>query len=424
MIVNMAMMNKQISLNTRFNSPFISLRNPNFRIYSICMCISMIGTWMQNIAQPWLAYTITNSPFLLSLVSAMQSLPMLLFSLFAGVIIDHYPKKKILLFTQTASALITLTLAILVWTQRIEFWHILVLSTLLGTVNSLDIPARQSFVSELVDKKDLMNAVALNSTIFNTARIIGPALAGLAMGYLGIAFCFLLNSISFTVVIICLLFIKPQHAALIQKSTNKVSSDIKNGLAYIFQTKILFNTLIATAIVTTFAMNFSVLIPVFTSKILNQQETGFGFLMSFMGIGSLTGALVIAMTSKSGPNRFIYNVLPYFTAIFLFLTAFARQYMLTGVILAFTGFTIVAFTSTTNSIMQIYADDVYRGRVMSLYNLVFSSTAMIGNLFTGYIANNFGAHIGFAACGALMTVLLIAASLIRHLNNREPAGQF
>jgi MFS family permease len=413
MMTNMDKLQSQIRQKSRLNGSFIALRHQNFRVYLISMSISLIGTWMQNIAQPWLAYTLTRSPLLLSLVSVMQNVPMLVFSLFAGVIIDHYPRKRILLFTQTASALITLMLALLVWSGRIQYWHILVLATALGTVNSLDIPARQSFAIELVGKEDLMNAVALNSTVFNTARIVGPALAGLAMGYLGIAFCFFLNSISFSAVIICLLFIKPQHVTVIQKTTNKITSDIKNGIVYIFQSKTLLDTLVSTAIVTTFAMNFSVLIPVFTSKILNQQETGFGFLMSFMGIGSLTGALLVTMKSRTGPNRFVYNVMPIATAVLLFVTSFSHQYLLTAVILAFTGFSIVSFTSTTNSIMQINTDNEFRGRVMSIYNLVFCGTMLMGNLFTGYIADHYGADVGFAACGVLMALLLILAALFK-----------
>lgn len=399
--------------NRQLHNPFVALRHPGFRLYIFGMSISMIGSWMQNIAQPWLAYTITGSPFLLSLVTAMQMLPMLLFSLFAGVIIDHYPKKKILLITQAASALITLTLAILVWTDRVEFWHILLLSALLGTVNTVDIPARASFVVDLVDQEDVMNAVALNSTIFNSARIVGPALAGLAMGYLGVAFCFFLNSISFTVVIFCLLFIKPKKVSVIQKRTSRISAEIMDGLKYIFQSKTLSNTLVSTAIVTTFAMNFSVLIPVFANKVLNQQETGFGFLMSFMGVGALAGALLIAMTSRAGPSRFIMNAMPIASSALLLLTAFSRQYLLTGLILALTGFSVVSFTSTTNSIMQLNADQEYRGRVMSLYNLIFNTTALVGSLLSGFIADQYGPEYGFAACGILMALLLVVVTVVR-----------
>ena len=405
-------MNMQTDITSKrsaLHNPFISLRHPQFRLYIFGMAVSMIGTWMQNIAQPWLAFTITQSPFLLSLVTAAQLLPVLLLSLFAGVIIDYYPKKSILIMTQIASAIITAILAVLVWTGRVQFWHILLLSTLLGAVNSVDIPARAAFVNDLVEREDLMNAVALNSTIFNTARIVGPALAGIVMGLFGAAFCFLLNSISFTAVIICLLFIKPKNHSAIHKSDSKIMADIKDGLSYLFRSRTLSGTLAITAIVVTFTMNFSVLIPVFATRILNQQETGFGFLMSFMGVGTLVGALLIAMTSHNGPSRFVINLMPILASCLLVLTAFSRQYFLTGMLLALTGLCIVAFTSTTNSVMQINADNEYRGRVMSIYNLVFNGAAMVGNLLSGYISDHYGPDYGFAACGILMAMLLGAA---------------
>jgi len=173
------------------------------------MCISTTGTWMQNIAQPWLAFQLTNSPFLLSVIGAFQFTPVLLFSLFAGVLIDKLPKKNILIFTQSASLVITLILAILVLTGKIQYWHILVTATALGFVNTLDMPSRQTFVIELVGKEDRMNAIALNSTVFNLSRIVGPAIAGIVMGYFGAAACFFANSFSFGAVVISLFFIKP-----------------------------------------------------------------------------------------------------------------------------------------------------------------------------------------------------------------------
>lgn len=254
---------------------------------------------MQNIAQPWLAYTLTKSPLLLSLIGTLQFTPVLLFSLFAGVIIDKFPKKKILLLTQSASMLITLILALLVWKGCVQYWHILVMAVALGVVNTLDMPARQSFVIELVGKDDLMNAIALNSSVFNIARIVGPALAGLVMGYAGIAFCFFANSISFTAVAVSLLFIKPLTIHNKLKTGEKILVDIKNGLQYIYKNSILLDTLLVTAIVGTFVPNFSVLVPVFAKVILKQQEVGFGFLMSFMGVGSFIGAMFIATMSRS-----------------------------------------------------------------------------------------------------------------------------
>ena len=233
-------MNVTNEVKNKFNNPFIALKHNNFRYYWIGMCVSLIGTWMQNIAQPWLAYTLTNSPFLLSLIGIVQFTPMLIFALFAGVFVDKFSKKKILLFTQSASLVITLILAILVWTGKIEYWHILIMSTFLGIVNTVDMPARQSMVIELVGREDLMNAIALNSMVFNLARIIGPALAGIVMGYAGVAVCFFANAISFGAVVISLFFIKLHPVETKQKAEeNNLLGEIKDGLRYIYHKKVL-----------------------------------------------------------------------------------------------------------------------------------------------------------------------------------------
>lgn len=405
-----------------YNNPFSALRHKNFRYYWIGMCISLIGTWMQNIAQPWLAYTLTDSPFLLSLIGTLQFTPMLLFSLFAGVIIDKFPKKKILLITQSASMLITLILALLTWSGRVQYWHILVLATALGFVNTLDMPTRQAFVIELVGRDDLMNAIALNSSIFNLARIVGPAVAGIIMGYVGIAACFFINSISFAAVLIGLTFTKPIEMNKVIKKESKVLADIKDGLKYIRNQDILFETILIVAIIGTFAINFSVLVPVFAKKVLGQQETGFGFLMSLMGVGSLCGAMFIAAVGKSASKKFfkfIINVMPLIIAILLIFTGYTYNFVLTGLCLALTGFCFVSFSSTANSTMQLNSRDEYRGRTMSVYSLVFAGSTPIGNLYAGSIAERFGPNAGFIACGAIIILLLIPLSVYK-VKNKFP----
>lgn len=404
-----------------FNNPFTALRHSNFRYYWIGMCISLIGTWMQNVAQPWLAYTLTKSPFLLSLIGTLQFTPALLFSLFAGVVIDKFPKKRILLFTQSASLVVTLILALLVWSGNIKYWHILILSTVLGLVNTVDMPARQAFVIELVGKEDLMNAIALNSSVFNIARVIGPAAAGIVMGYLGIAFSFFANSISFAAVLISLIFVKPVNSGVLLKKSGRVFEDIKDGLVYIYRNHVLLNAILVMAIIGTFAMNFSVLVPVFAQEVLKLQETGFGFLMSFMGVGSFIGAMLLATRSRSGPKKFIMYVFPLFTAVFLILTGLMNTFVLTGLLLAATGFCFVSFSSNANSTMQLNTKDEYRGRVMSVYSLVFSGSTPLGNLYAGVITDNFGARVGFAACGIII-ILLLAPLYIHMIRKRASAG--
>lgn len=413
---------------TKFSNPFTALKHKNFRYYWIGMCVSTTGTWMQNIAQPWLAYKLTNSPFLLSLITALQFMPVLLFSLFAGVIIDKIPKKKILIFTQSASLLITLVLAILVLSGHIKYWHILVAATALGFVNTLDMPARQSFVVELVGKEDLMNGIALNSMMFNLSRIIGPAIAGIVMGYAGIATCFFANSLSFGAVLISLFFIKP----MIMKKALKAEKDEKNeniflnileGLKYILRHDILFATLLVMAVVGTFAPNFSVLVPVFSTRILHQNEAGFGFLMSFMGVGSFIGAMLIATLSKSGPKKFILYIVPVIVGAFLIIVGYTNIYFLTAVTLALTGFFFVMFSSSANSAMQLNSSNEYLGRVMSVYSLVFAGSTPLGSLYAGAITDRFNARIGFAACGAIIILLMIPIYVYLVKRNRTVARQ-
>lgn len=406
----------------RFNNPLLALKHRNFRYYWIGMCISVIGTWMQNVAQPWLAYDLTKSPFLLSLVGTLQFVPALLFSLFAGVVIDKFRKRNILLFTQSASLIITLILGLLVLSGNVKYWHILVLSFALGLVNTLDIPTRHSFIIELVGKEDLMNAVALNSTIFNVARVVGPAIAGIIMGYFGIASCFLVNAVSFSAVVISLLFINPKESVRRPSTQVNIFRDIYDGLKFIYQNKVLVNAIIIMLIVGIFAINFNVSLPVFAKEILKQKETGFGFLMSFMGLGSLLGAILIATTSKSGPNKFVIYFFPLINGVFLVLSGLTNKYILTGLCLAIAGFCFVSFNSTANSLMQLSSNDEYRGRVTSVYTLVFAGSTPIGNFFTGMCTEKFGPRMGLIACGVMIIILLIVMYIYNYFTGAKPSS--
>ncbi|MEN6327399.1 MAG: MFS transporter [Syntrophomonas sp.] len=416
-------MNIRNASGRRFNNPFVALTHRNFRLYWLGMCVSLIGTWMQNMAQPWLAYTLTKSPFLLSLVGTFQFMPVLLFSLFAGVIIDKYPKKRIIIFTQSVSLLITFTLGMLVLLGRVQYWHILLLALALGMVNTLDMPARQSFVIELAGKEDLMNAVALNSSIFNIARVVGPALAGLVMGYFGIAWCFFINSISFAAVLLSLIFVKPRAMQSKFISQGKILSDIKAGLKYIYRTPVLLTVILLITIVGTFGMNFNVLVPVFAKVVLKQGEMGFGILMSCMGMGSFAGAMLVAAMSKSGPKRFTLVVFPLFIGIFLILTGLTNTYLISAISLAITGFFFVYFSSMANSTLQLNTKDELRGRVMSVYSLVFAGSTPIGNLYAGIFTEHFGPQVGFAACGTIIILLLVPLYLRWYLRSKDKMGE-
>ena len=390
------------------NNPFLSLKHENYRYYFFGMCVSTIGTWMQNTAQPWLAYSLTKSALLLSVVSALQFLPALLFSLFAGVLIDRLPKKRMLIITQSLSLVITFALWLLVHSGGIQYWHLLVTSSLLGLVNTLDMPLRQSFVVEMVGHDDLMNAIALNSLTFNVARMIGPSIAGIIMGAFGVSSCFLINSLSFLAVLISLFFIHPIACETVQeKDEQGVFACIGEGLKYIFHNETLFTTMLFMTVVSIFALNYGVTIPVFATQVLGLAETGYGFLMSALGAGALTGALIVAALSRSGPRRFILFFLPALTGLILILIGNTNSFLTTGLSLAVGGFLFVTYLSTANSNLQIHTVDRYRGRVMSVYSLIVAGSTPIGNLFVGAMDNWFGARMGFIASGIAVMVFIV-----------------
>lgn len=393
------------------HNPFIALKHRNYRIYATGLLVSMIGTWMQSIALPWLAYDLTGSPFLLSLVGALQFLPVLLFSLPAGVLLDRLPLKKMLLWAQGASFLITLLLALLAFSGHLRYWHLLLFATLQGLVNTLDMPGRQTFTVELVGRSDLMNAIALNSTIFNLSRVLGPALAGVILAWVGAAQCFLYNALSYAVLMLALVFVKPLGVIPGKKQRGNFQSalrDIRDGLNYIKRDRVLVEAMVLIGIVGTFVPNFSVSIPVFTRTILQAGEAGFGYLMALLGVGSLAGAFFVASISKNGPSRVILRSFPPVISILLVLSGLASTFWLAALLLALTGFFFVTFTSTLNSTLQLQSEEAYRGRVMSVYSLIFGGSTPVGNLYTGLAIESLGARWGLIACGAIMIPLLLA----------------
>jgi len=402
-----------------FNNPFVPLRHRNFRYYWLGMCVSLIGNWMQSVAQPWLAYSLTNSALLLGLVGAMQYMPALFLSLFAGVAVDRWPTKRLIYLTQAASGLIVISLALLVYSGQVRYWHILVLAGLLGLVNTLDMPARQAFVIQLVGKDDLMNAIALNSVAFNTARVIGPAIAGMLMAYYGVAICFLINGISFAAVLVSLFFVVPLPIQIATGARERVWEEIKAGLNYVHSHRSILETIVLVAIMGIFALNNNVLLPVFNQEVLHQGERSLGFLFSFSGAGSLLGALTIASLSRTGPRRGVLNLVPVLIGILLVMNSFTTSFWMTGLYLAATGFFFNLFSSTANTSVQISIPDHMRGRVMSLYTLVFVGTTPLGNLYAGWSDEFWGPQWGFAACGSMVLVLMGLFYLLQAIERRR-----
>lgn len=413
-------MNLNRSLKNFFKDNFHALTHKNFRYYWTGQCVSLIGTWMQNIGQSWLVLSLTGSPFLLGLVGTIQFLPVTIFSLFAGVIIDKFPKKKILLATQAISMLLAFALSALVFTKTVKYQYIIVLAFILGCTNTIDMPTRQSFTIEVVGKEDLMNAIALNSATFNLARIIGPAVGALLMAYLGAGWCFLLNGLSFIAVIYGLLQIEAKPYVRKKEKETSVIKEIVDGLKYIKSNSTLMQSILLITIMGIFAFNYNVLIPVFTKNVLLMQEKTYGFLMSALGVGSLIGALGASLRSKRGPKMTAMIISTIAVSILLALTGATRYYYVTALSLAITGIFNIMFSTTANSTLQINSKDEYRGRVMSVYSLVFAGSTPLGNIFAGYTSGKFGASTAFLLSGGIsLALVIVVIALFRNKRVEE-----
>lgn len=361
---------------------------------------------MQVTAQQWLVYTLTKSALLLGLLGIAQFGPIMCFSLFAGVIIDRYPKKNLLIFTQIGFMLQSLLLALIVWSGHASYWPIFILALISGFLNTLDHPTRQSFVPELVESNDLRSAIGLNSAVFNLARMIGPALATLFMVRYGAGLVFFLNALSFIPVIGCLYFIRVQRRDIIQAS-NKIHQEVIEGLKYIKQSPVIFSSILCLLVVGTFIMNFNVTIPIYAAEVLKQDVSGYGLLLTAFGGGSLVSALVVASIAKSKPKQRLLFASALIVSLFLMLLQPLQFFSLAVIVMALLGFFTILFMTTVNTTVQLNTTDALRGRVASVYSFAFLGTSPIGNLFAGSIMEKLGAGMGIFVCGAISACLIL-----------------
>jgi MFS family permease len=400
---------------------FPALWQRNFRIFWLGQCVSVIGTWMQNVGQAWLVLELTGSAAKLSVVSAVQFLPMMLLSIFAGPFIDRFPKRRTLIFTQSALAVLALALSVLTATHVVRYWMVLVLAFLLGMVTLVDNPTRQAYVIELAGRDVLMNAVSLNSAAFNLARILGPAVAGLLIEIIGIAPCFLLNALSFLAVIAALLAVRtpgvPPGANL--QSLRDVLSSVKDGLSYIRQRPAISLPLVLMAMISTVVINYNVFVPTFAKISLGRGASGYGFLMTSMGIGSLAAALELAVRSGSGPSRLRLFGGAVGLCVAMLACGLQRNYALSCVLLGLVGYCTISFSASTNAAIQLASDDAHRGRVMSAYSLVFGGVTPIGALYAGAVSEATSPAFCMSLSGAIG--LAGAALLLLGRRNRSRA---
>ncbi|CUU76785.1 major facilitator superfamily permease [Campylobacter hyointestinalis subsp. hyointestinalis] len=361
---------------------------------------------MQNIAQPWLALEVTNNATLVGIVAAVQFLPLLVFSLFSGALLDKSDKKFILKITQTGMCLTSLAFGLSIIFGFVNYPLILVLAFLTGLFNCLDAPCRQSFLYELIgDKKDVANAVALNSMSVNAARIMGPFFAGIVMAKFGLVACFFLNSASFIAIFISLFFIKNRPSKTNRRKESILKSII-SGFHYIKKREILISPLVVILITGTFIPNYNVTISALAKYALGSGEDTFAYLMAFLGSGAFLGALWVAFTSKNISYKTV-KIMPFVASTFLILVGLSNTIFLVGVFLAMTGFSFIICVSTINSLLQLNSIEAYRGRVMSVYSLFFLGSTPIGAITAGFLANEFGASTSLVICGSIVYVLLV-----------------
>lgn len=377
---------------------FASLKHRDFRIFWIGQCVSLMGTWMQRTALVWLVYTITNSPFKVGLVGVAQYLPILLFTLFSGAIVDRFSKRRLLIVTQSLLMLQALALALLTFFHCEQYWLLLLLCTALGLTTTVDMPARLSFFMDLVGKKDIMNAVSLNSTIVNLARIIGPAAAGIVMELGGASVCFFINAVSFLAVIFSLTRIKTVEKPSFPRTQNVVA-DVKEGLDYIRGSETLVINVIFLSVLCTFAMNSDVIIPVFARTVLGMGAGAYTRLLSAVGLGSLIGAVVMAGLARYGVRKWFLPAAAAGETIILIAMGLCRSYGLVLVMVTLLGILNLMFLNSGNSIFQLYAPEKYRGRVMSVYALITVGSTTFGNFYAGVVMQAFGGWAGWPFCG-------------------------
>jgi len=397
---------------------FRALRHRNFRLYWCGQLFSLTGTWMQNVAQGWLVYRLTDSPLALGLVGFVGSLPILLFSLFGGVIADRLHKRNLLLATQTAAMLQALILATLTVTGLIQVWQIIVLALLLGTVHAFDTPARQAFVIELVGKEDLMNAIALNSSVFNATRIIGPAIAGVLISLIGEAGAFYINAFSFLATIAALLLMRVE--AVNHSDGETVWRNLIAGLRYIKQTPIVRTLLSLIAVSSLFGMSAVALMPVFAKDILQVGPTGLGFLTAAIGGGALSGALTLASLGNFQRKGLLLSIGNLAFPSMLLLFALSRSFALSLLFLIGGGWGLITQNALTNTLLQTSVPDHLRGRVMSVYALMFLGMMPLGNLQAGVVAEHLGAPVavvlGASVVGGYALWVFLKRPQVRQLN--------
>lgn len=400
---------------------FRALRNPNYRLFWCGQVVSMIGTWMDRIAQAWLVLRLTNSPLALGILTACQTLPVLLLALFGGVIADRMPKRRLLVMTQSVMLAQAVVLTVLTAAGYIRLIDMYLLAAVFGVATALDNPTRQAFVKELVGPEDVPNAVALNSIIFNTARLIGPALGGVVIAAIGVAGCFGLNAVSFLAVIAGLLLMRADRFFDVPSPPRgKMFTQIGEGLHYAVQTPAIALVVLLVSVIGTFGYNFTVLLPLIAQYVLHTGSIGFGALTSAMAIGSLAAAFSIAYSGKARQRTLIIGAAGF--SVLLFCLALSSIWIVTVAVLVALGWFSITLTATANSRLQLLTPPHLRGRIMSLYTMLFMGTTPIGSLVLGTLAERQGVRVATAEVALLCGLGTLAGLVYLRRHRPETAG--
>jgi MFS family permease len=382
---------------------FRALRYPNYRLFFGGQLISLIGTWMQTVAQSWLVYRLTGSAVLLGFVGFSSQIPVFMLAPFTGALVDRSNRRRIIIGTQTSAMLLAFVLAVLTLTGVVHVWHVFVLAALLGVVNALDIPARQVFIVEMVGREDMVNAIALNSSMFNGARIVGPAIAGALVSAIGEGWCFFANGISYLAVIAGLLMMKVPSKAKIQKPGSTITH-IAEGFRFVYRTRPIRALLVMLGVISLVGMPYSVLMPIFADAILHGGPSALGLLMGAAGAGALLGAITIASRRDvRGLGRWVAVAAAGF-GISLVAFSISHRLWVSAALLAPAGFSVMVQMASSNTLIQTMSPDRLRGRVMSLYSMMFMGMAPLGSLLAGALAGRLGAPRTVAAGGVICVI--------------------
>jgi MFS family permease len=374
-----------------------ALRHRNFQLFFSGQLISLIGTWMQSVAQSWLVYRLTGSALLLGSVGFASQIPVFLFAPLGGITADRYNRRHIVIGTQVAALLLAFVLAVLTLSGKIHVWHVFVLASLLGVVNAFDIPGRQSFLVDMVGKEDLMNAIALNSSMFNGARVIGPAIAGILVAKIGEGWCFFANAVSYIAVIIGLLMMRVQSPA--RASIASPFEHMMEGFRFVNRTAPIRALLMLLGLVSLVGMPYVVLMPIFADKILHGGARGLGILMGATGVGALFGALTLAFREGvKGLGRWVAVCCAGFGASLL-MFSLSHSFWISVILLLPVGYCMMLQMACSNTLIQVMVPDALRGRVMAVYSMMFMGMAPIGALLGGALADRLGAQVTVAVGG-------------------------